>query len=102
MPLSTDLDIVVGLALALRRRELQMTQEMVAEAADLHRTYIARVELGSISPTVRVFFSIAHALQTTPDSLVRRARKLLEDPAARKAACSELPPRAKGRPKRAA
>jgi len=98
MPSSTDWDLVVGIALATRRRKLQLTQEGLADAAGVHRNYLADVERGLKSPTLRVFYAIAIALQTTPDKLAKQALSYLEDPEKRAAALAALPPRRPGRP----
>ena len=98
MASSTDWDAVVGIAIAVRRRKLQLTQESLAEVAGIHRNYLADVERGKKSPTLRVFYDVAVALQTTPDKLAKQALTYLEDEEKRLAAIAALPPRRPGRP----
>ena len=102
MASSTEWDLMVGLAIATRRRKQQQTQEVLAHAAGVHRNYLADVERGRKSPTMRVFYAVATALQTTPDRLARQAMAYLNDPEKREAAVAALPPRLPGRPAKVA
>lgn len=98
MASSTDWDAVVGLAIAVRRRSLNMTQEALASAALVHRNYLADVERGHKSPTVRVLYNLAVGLETTPDKLLKQALSYLDDEAKRQKAMALLPARKPGRP----
>ncbi|MEP0873533.1 helix-turn-helix domain-containing protein [Trichocoleus desertorum AS-A10] len=51
-----------GKAVRQRRRELDMSQEQLAELAELHRTYISDVETGKVSPSLDNIEKIAKAL----------------------------------------
>ena len=53
-----------------RRRYLNLTQEQLAEYSELSPNYIARIELGSKTPSLSTFFRIAKALQINPADLV--------------------------------
>lgn len=100
MSATSEWDQVVGLAIAVRRHKLQLTQEVLAGAALLHRNTVAEVELGNKSPTMGVLLSLAIALNTTPDRLVRQAWGYFNDAEKREAAIASLPPRRPGRPSR--
>lgn len=59
-----------------------MTQEGLADAAGLHRTYISLLERGLRTPSIEVVRRLAAALETTMTSLIeelegtdRRARR---------------------------
>jgi DNA-binding XRE family transcriptional regulator len=48
---------------------LGITQEMLAERADLHRTYIAEIENGKRNVTLKCIEKLARALKVSIDSL---------------------------------
>ena len=54
---------LVGLNLARLRREQGLSQEELAFACGLHRTYVSGVERGIRNPTVIVLRKIADALK---------------------------------------
>lgn len=60
--------------LRLLREELNMSQEDLAEATGLHRTYISGLERGVRNPTVRILEKLADALKTSPASLLSERR----------------------------
>lgn len=54
-----------------RRRAMDLSQEELAERADIHRTYLASLESkGGRNPTIRVVERIAAALEITPGHLL--------------------------------
>lgn len=54
-----------------RLRQAQgLSQDELADRADLHRTYISGVERGVRNPTVTVLEKLAHGLQTPLPELV--------------------------------
>jgi transcriptional regulator with XRE-family HTH domain len=57
-----DIRIRFGLAVKKRRTELGISQEKLAERADLHRTYVADVERGSRNPSLRAIEKLAAGL----------------------------------------
>jgi transcriptional regulator with XRE-family HTH domain len=66
----------VGRAIRRERGGQRLSQERLAELADLSRVYISQVELGAASISVEAFISIAHALKMTPSDLLREAESL--------------------------
>jgi transcriptional regulator with XRE-family HTH domain len=52
-----------GKAVRKRRRELDISQEELAERADLHRTYISDVERGEVNPSLDNVEKLAKALE---------------------------------------
>lgn len=56
--------------LSRRRRDLALTQEQVALAADMNVSYYHRVERGKIDPGTRMLTRVARALRTTPAALL--------------------------------
>jgi transcriptional regulator with XRE-family HTH domain len=54
-----------------RRREVAtLTQEALAGAAGIHRTYISLLERGARAPTIEVVRRLAKALKTSMTSLI--------------------------------
>ncbi|WP_317202602.1 helix-turn-helix transcriptional regulator [Janthinobacterium sp.] len=46
----------------LVRRVKNLSQEKIAEMADLHRTYVGQIERGDVTPTLDAAERVAHAL----------------------------------------
>jgi transcriptional regulator with XRE-family HTH domain len=62
---------LLGRAIRRRRLELGLTQEQLAEKADLHWTYVSGVERGIRNISIVRLHSIALALKTRVRDLVR-------------------------------
>ena len=55
-------------------RELQgVSQEKLAEMAEIDRTYVSMIERGKRQPTLEVAYRIANALSTKLSEIIRRA-----------------------------
>ena len=65
--------VAFGEVLRERRKSLGMTQDALAEKADLERTFISFLERGERQPTLTTMVSLADALQVRPEELVRLA-----------------------------
>lgn len=52
-----------GQAVRKRRMELDLSQEDLAERADLHRTYVADIERGARNISLRNIHKLAQALE---------------------------------------
>jgi transcriptional regulator with XRE-family HTH domain len=63
---------VTGEMIAARRRELQMTQQALADESGIERYNIGKIETGTrdVSPTELAF--IADALNVAPEALLRQ------------------------------
>ena len=61
----------VGLNLQKLRREKGLSQEELADRADIHQTYLSGVERGKRNPTITVLQRIAAALGTDIEDLVK-------------------------------
>ena len=57
-----DIKTRFGKAVRRRRRELDISQEELAERSGLHRTYISSVERGERNPTLESIEQFAKAL----------------------------------------
>ena len=59
-----------GLKVRMRRFEIEMTQEELAEKADLHPTYVGSVERGERNISLENIIAIAQALKCSPKDLM--------------------------------
>jgi transcriptional regulator with XRE-family HTH domain len=57
--------------LRLLRDEAGISQEKLAEMADLHRNTIGLVERGKQKPTLDLIVKVAHALKLKPYELIK-------------------------------
>ena len=62
----------VGLNLQRLRRQRGLSQEELADLANIHQTYLSGVERGKRNPTVTVLQRIAQALGADIEDLVKR------------------------------
>lgn len=58
-----------GLVIRQRRNELGISQEKLAERANLHRTYISEIERGIRNPSLENISNLAKALDISVSSL---------------------------------
>ncbi|HEY9154184.1 MAG TPA: helix-turn-helix transcriptional regulator [Opitutaceae bacterium] len=54
------------------RNAAQLTQEQLAEAASIDRSYLQRIEAGTTNPTFDVLFRLGKALGTTWSALMEQ------------------------------
>lgn len=71
-----DPGLAFGKILRSVRRDAHLTQEQLAHAAGLDRTYISLIERGERQPTVRVIFDLAAAIGTSPRVLITLTEEL--------------------------
>jgi len=60
-----------GQSLAKHRRAKELSQEALAEKADLDRTYLSGIERGVRNPGIKVVIRLARALGVTVDQLCK-------------------------------
>jgi transcriptional regulator with XRE-family HTH domain len=53
------------------RKAANLSQEKLAELANIHRTYISQIERGLKSPTLEVVFAICNALLVKPSDIIK-------------------------------
>jgi transcriptional regulator with XRE-family HTH domain len=63
----------LGRAVSTRRHRLGLSQERLAEAAGLHRTYLGSLERGERNPTVLTLLRVASAVGCSVTDLVTEA-----------------------------
>lgn len=71
----------LGQRVAQRRRELHLTQEELAERAQVNVKTVQGVEQGRTEPELRTMRRVASALDTTLDGLVNLAKAQRPNPA---------------------
>lgn len=64
-----DIKYRFGKAIRRRRRELDLSQEELAERSELHRTYISSIERGQRNPSLENIEKIAQALRISISDL---------------------------------
>ena len=64
--------VILGKTIRDLRMELSLSQEELAERADLHRTYVGGIERGERNVSLENIVRIAHALQVVPSQLLER------------------------------
>ncbi len=72
---SENLGAAFGHVLRERRIAAGLSQEQLAEAADLHRNYVGLVERGKNSPSLAAIASLAAALRIQASELLREAER---------------------------
>jgi transcriptional regulator with XRE-family HTH domain len=65
----------IGLNVQRLRRAKGLTQEELADRAEMHQTYLSGVENGARNPSVLVLARIAKALSVDIEELVKRKRE---------------------------
>ncbi len=73
-----DPGLAFGKVLRAVRKEVGLTQEQLAHAAEIDRTFVSLIERGERQPTVRVLFKLATALRSTPVRLIELTQELVE------------------------
>jgi transcriptional regulator with XRE-family HTH domain len=61
---------VFGLNVRMRRYQIEMTQEELAERAELHPTYVGSVERGERNIALENIIALARALECSPKDLM--------------------------------
>ena len=68
------LAVAFGKRLRALRLERGLTQEQLAEGADVHPTFISNVERGYSAPTLYTLLRLAKALDVSPGDLVNHLK----------------------------
>jgi transcriptional regulator with XRE-family HTH domain len=69
---TVDIRMRLGKAVKYRRKELEISQEELAERADLHRTYISDLERGKRNVSIEDIEKLANALNLSISELLQR------------------------------
>jgi len=60
----------IGLNLRSHREALQMTQEQLAEKADLHDRTLGKIERGELNFSIQIFVRLCKAMHLTADKII--------------------------------
>lgn len=63
--IETDIEYRFGKAVRRRRRELDISQEELAERSGLHRNYISSIESGTRNPSLKNIEKLVKGLETS-------------------------------------
>ena len=74
------LNQALGKVVAAQRQHVGLSQEALAFAAGLHRTYVSMIERGVSMPTVAVLYDLSGPLQVPPSELLRRLEAIVPPP----------------------
>ena len=72
-----QISIVFGQVLREQRLAHELSQEELALAADVDRTFVSQMERGIRQPTITTLIKLAGALGIQPSTLIARMEKLL-------------------------
>jgi predicted transcriptional regulator len=75
-----DQDVLKAAAAEIKacRARIAISQEELAHRADVHRSFIARLEVAQTQPSLAVLLRLADALETDPAEVVKGIAKRLE------------------------
>ncbi len=71
------LNAAFGQILSKLRKANGISQEDLADRANLHRTYVSQLERGLKSPSLKAIKALAEALKREPHELVKAAEDFL-------------------------
>ena len=63
----------MGLRIRQRRKDMKMTQEALAQSADVSASYIGHIERGLKHCSLDTFVMICNALKISPEALLRES-----------------------------
>ena len=66
-----------GIAIRRKRHKLNLSQEDFADMAEIHRTYVSKIELGKVDVGIGVGYKIAMALSLPLSKLIKEAENNL-------------------------
>ncbi|HVW68283.1 MAG TPA: helix-turn-helix transcriptional regulator [Steroidobacteraceae bacterium] len=72
-----QISIVFGQVLREQRQARELSQEELALAANVDRTFVSQMERGIRQPTITTLLKLASALGIQPSTLIVRMEKLL-------------------------
>lgn len=70
-----NLSEAFGATIRRLREEKGISQETLAEASDLDRTFISMLERGVKQPTLRTLWAIAEALEVAPHAIIKKVEE---------------------------
>jgi transcriptional regulator with XRE-family HTH domain len=68
-----------GIVIRRRRHKLNLSQENFADMANIHRTYVSKIELGKVDVGIGVAYKIARSLDLPLSKLLKETESYLKD-----------------------
>lgn len=73
MPLlKGDLRTIFGKTLKEYRNAKELSQQQLADFADVDRAYISELERGLMTPSLEIFFKLAYQLKVQPTEFIHK------------------------------
>lgn len=69
----------IGYKIRILRQNKKLTQEKLAEKADLSQQHISRIEKGTVEPEYQTIYKLAFALDVSVDTLIENQFKKNEN-----------------------
>jgi transcriptional regulator with XRE-family HTH domain len=70
--LKGDLRIIFGNILKEYRNAKELSQQQLADFADLDRAYISELERGLLMPSLETFFKLSYQLKVKPSEFIHK------------------------------
>jgi XRE family transcriptional regulator, regulator of sulfur utilization len=70
--MSGNVCVRFGAVVRQLRESHRLSQEQLAERADLNRSYLGEIERGIAMPSLATLIKLSHALEVAPSSLLAR------------------------------
>lgn len=77
--LQVDISVAFGKAVKIRRVEVGISQEALADKAKVARSFLSAVELGSKNASIMSVWQLAEALNCQPSDLWLTAERLIRE-----------------------
>lgn len=74
-----DISVAFGKAVKIRRVEVGISQEALADRADLARSFLSGIELGTKMASIISVWKLAKALDCKPSDLWLTAERLMQE-----------------------
>lgn len=74
-----EAEVAFGLVLRELRKQQSLSQEKLAQDADLERNYISLLELGQNSASIKTLFKLAPVLGVTVSKFMEMVEEKLQD-----------------------
>ncbi len=72
-----DINEAFGKVIKLLREEQQLSQQELADYAELDRSYISDMERGRYNPTLQTVYKLSEILKIKPNKLIEKVDKTM-------------------------
>jgi transcriptional regulator with XRE-family HTH domain len=74
-----EISVAFGKAVKIRRVEVGISQEVLADKADIARSFLSAIERGTKMPTITTVWKLAQAMDCKPSDLWLTAERLVQE-----------------------